>query len=185
MASAQLRERLAVLLEPLLRGSAVLVRQEHRPEVHHRHPAVLGEGPQHVVGHVAPVVGDGARRGMRCDDRRLRDLHHRPECLVGHMRDVDQHANALHLVHHLLAEWREPVMSDDRRPVEACRVGPLVRVRVGERHVAKTQPVERSQRVERVLDGVPALDAHERGDLSSRFARRMSAAVVARVSSAG
>ena len=57
-------------------------------------------------------------------------------------------------------------MTDHRRSVEAGRVRPLVGVRVRERHVAAAEAVERAQRVERVLDGVTALDAHEDRDLA-------------------
>ncbi len=44
------------------------------------------------------------------------------------------------------------------------RVGPVVVVPVGERHVARARPVHLPERGQRVVDRVPALDADERRD---------------------
>jgi len=69
----------------------------------------------------------------------------------------------VHLAHHLPAERREASVLG----LVGARVGPVDVGRVGEGHVAGAQPVEGSQRAERVLDRVAALHPHHRRDLAA------------------
>ena len=77
-----------------------------------------------------------------------------------HVREVDQHAEAVHLPDDLAAEGGQTA---DARLV-GRRVRPGDVVVVGERHVAHAERVQPAQRAERVVDGVAALGAHQRGD---------------------
>jgi hypothetical protein len=96
----------------------------------------------------------------------------RRRSFVGDVGDVHHHADAVHLPHHHPAEVVQAVVHAVRLRVEAGSeevargVGPVVGVGVGERHVADAETVEVPQRSQRVLDGVPALDAHEDRDLT-------------------
>ena len=78
-----------------------------------------------------------------------------------HVRQIDEHAEPVHLAHDLAAERREPVVL---RAVERG-VGPVERHVVGERHVARAHVVVEPQERQRVLDRVAALEAEERRDL--------------------
>ena len=76
------------------------------------------------------------------------------------MRQIYEHAEAIHLADDLLAELRKPAVAR----FIGCGVRPVVGVEVGQRHVADAEPVVVAERTERILDGVPSLDAEERGD---------------------
>ena len=104
--------------------------------------------------------GAGARVGE--DHRRLRDVEDLAHHVRRDVREVDQHAQPVHLAHHLAAERREPAV---RRRV-GRRVGPVGVPAVGERHVAHAELVVGAQRAEAVLDRLAALHAQERGDLA-------------------
>ena len=72
------------------------------------------------------------------------------------MREVDQHAEPVHLAHDLLTEGCETVMP---RGHHRRGVGPIgVRV-VRERHVTHAEIVVGAQRAERVLDAVAPFHA--------------------------
>ena len=94
-------------------------------------------------------------------------LDRRPERVVGDVRDIDHHAEPVHLQHNLLAERREPIgiVRYTRLTLIARRVRPVERVRPGQRHVADPEPVVVAQQPERIVDGVAALDAHQRRQL--------------------
>ena len=77
-----------------------------------------------------------------------------------HVGEVHQHAEAVHLAHHLAAEVGEAVVPG---AVERG-IGPVEGHVVGEGHVARAEIVVGAQRAERVLDGVAALHAEQRGD---------------------
>ena len=78
------------------------------------------------------------------------------------VREVDQHPQAVHLAHHLRAEAGEAAVLG----LVGRGVGPVAVRRVGERHVARAGGVELAQDGERVLDGVAALHADQRGHLA-------------------
>ena len=63
-----------------------------------------------VVRQVARGVAEGARARVGSDDGRHRDAQDVVDRLVAHVRDVDEHPDALHLAHDLLAERRQPVV---------------------------------------------------------------------------
>ena len=52
-------------------GFAVVLVDEGVVEIYLDYSAVLGDGAQHVVGHVARMIGEGARGRVRGDDGRL------------------------------------------------------------------------------------------------------------------
>ena len=111
---------------------------ERAAEVQHHEAAVRRDSAQHVVGQVARHVDERACGRVRRDHRRVRHLDRVPERLVGDVRDVDQHAESIHLANDLPAEVREPAMP----PGVAGRVGPAVAVVPGERHVTDAEIVE-------------------------------------------
>ena len=83
------------------------------------------------------------------------------------MRDIDHHAEAVHLVDHVFAELGQPLLGvGDGRVVDVSgAVGPAIGIGPGERHVTHAERIVLPQQCERVLNGVPALNAHERGKL--------------------
>ncbi len=128
-------------------------------------PPFGGERLDHIVGHVAGVVGDGGA-GVRGDDGGGGCFERVPEGLVGGVGDIDHHAEAVHLADDIFAEGSEAVVVCDLGIVEvALGVGPVVGVEVGEGHVADAEGVVVAEEAEGVLDGVAAFDAHEGGDL--------------------
>ena len=76
------------------------------------------------------------------------------------VREVDEHADAVHLAHHLDAKGGEPA---DGRLVGG-RVGPRDVVVVGQRQVTDTQHVQHPQGCEGTTDGVATLSPDEGGD---------------------
>ena len=78
------------------------------------------------------------------------------------VRDVDHHAEAIHLANDFFAERREAAAARDVGP----RIGPVERVGVGERHVAGAQLVKLAQDGDRVFDRVAPFHADQRGDLA-------------------
>src|SRR5208282_534932 len=82
------------------------------------------------------------------------------------VRDIHQHAQAVHLPHHLHAEIGEAIVVLDVGIVDvAGGIGPVGGLVVGQRHVADTQAVVIAQQAEAVVDGVSALDAHQHRQL--------------------
>ena len=155
-----LRARLDLVLARLV-GVGHRLRDEAGHEGHHHHAAVGLDAGEDGVGHVARHVVQRPRGGMREDDGRLRDAQRVVHRLRRDVRQVDQHAQPVHLTHDFLAEAREPAVGGGAggavRPVQ----GHVVR----ERHVAHAQVVVRAQRAQRVLDGVAALDPERGPDL--------------------
>ena len=78
-------------------------------EGHHHHAAVL-ERPRIVVGHVARCVAERPRRGMGEDHRRVRTRERVVHRLRRDVRQVDQHAEPVHLAHDVAAEGGEPAV---------------------------------------------------------------------------
>ena len=136
------------------------LRGEGGDKGHHHHPAVLGQQAEDVVRHVARMVVQGAGRGVGEDHRRRRDGDRLPHRLGRHVREVDQHAEPVHLAHHLLAEAGETAVLGR----VGRRVGPVGVLGMGERHVTRARHVELAQGGERVVDRMPPLHADQRGD---------------------
>ena len=137
-----------------------------RVEVHHQDAPVLRQSAQHVVVEVAPVIRHRSHGRVRGNHRGLRNRDYVPERLIGDMRDVDHHAQSVHLANHPLAKGREPVVPGRQVAARPRRVGPGGVERVGERHVPHSQAVEAPQCGEIVLDDVAALDTHHTGELA-------------------
>jgi hypothetical protein len=90
--------------------------------------------------------------------RRMERIGHRP---VVHVRQVDKHAEAIHLEDDLLAKVRETTVrgvGGRSRPIQAAPVR--------ERHIPHAEAGEHPQRAERILDGVAAFDPDQAGDLA-------------------
>ena len=86
---------------------------------------------------------------------------------VGNVGDIDHHAETVHLVDNVFAEFGEAFFGvRDGSVVDvAGAVGPVSGVGPGERHVANTESVVLAEKGEGVLDGVAAFNSHERGEL--------------------
>ncbi|GAA1605009.1 hypothetical protein GCM10009828_034970 [Actinoplanes couchii] len=148
-----------------------LRRQERRHERHHAHPAVAGQPGQHVVRHVARVAADRPRRRMTEDHRGAGGVQGGTHSGVGDVRQVDEHADPVHLGHHLAAEVAEP--ADPGHVGGAVRpAGVLV---VGQGQVADAQLVQHPQDGQRVADAVPALGPDQAGDPAGPERRLQSA----------
>ncbi|OUE30419.1 hypothetical protein BFL35_10190 [Clavibacter michiganensis] len=139
-------------------------RHELRHERRHADAVVRGQRLEHVVGHVArhvalrPRARVAEQHGPAGDPQRV--AHH-----VGrYVREVDDHADPLHLGDHALARGAQPVQHGR----VGRGVGPRhVRV-VRERHVPDAERAHRPERAERAADRVAALHAEERGDAARR-----------------
>ena len=140
-----------------------LLVHEGLDEGDHDHAAVFRQPAQHVVRHVARVVRHRPGGGMGEDDRRLGHV----ECVVHasrrDVRDVDQHAQPVHLAHHFLPERGES--SEFGELAAGVRPGEVGAVR--ESHVPDPERVKGPQGAERVLDRVASLHAEHRGDLAA------------------
>jgi hypothetical protein len=77
--------------------------------------------------------------------------------------DIHQHPQRVHAAYDVAAERRQP----SGPPRIHRRAGPVVAVVPGQRQVASAARVQRVELVERILDGVAALDAHQRRDVSA------------------
>src|SRR5260370_1015799 len=95
------------------RGLAVVLVDEGVVKIYLDYATVLGHGAKHVVGHVAGVIGEGTRGRVRGNDGRFGDGNRVVERLVGNVRNIDQHAEAVHLEHDLLAAVGEAVVGLD------------------------------------------------------------------------
>ncbi len=123
-------------------------------------PSLRGERLEYVVGHVPRYVADRAGRRVAEDHRRAGHPQRVPHGVGGDVREVDQHADPVHLPDDLLAELVQP--AEHRLVGRGVRPGHVVVVR--ERHVPNTQLAHDPQHPERLTDRVPALHPHQRGD---------------------
>src|SRR5882724_4288037 len=118
----------------------------------------------HVVGHVARVIRNGAHGRMRRDERQPADFQRIVKRLVRNVRNVHEHPLPVHFADHFLAEIRQAIM---RRLVRR-RVCPLVIVEMRQRHVAHAQARVIADHVNVVADHVAAFHAHENSNLALR-----------------
>ena len=96
----------------------------------------------------------------------LRDVKRVIKRRIRRVRDVDHHAQPVHLAHHVLAERRQAIVMHHLGVVEvALRVGPVVGIEVGERHIADAERIVVAQQAQRVFNRVAAFDPHQRRDL--------------------
>ena len=137
-----------------------LLGDEGGHEGDHADAAVGGQPGQHVVGYVARAVADGPGGAVREDDRGRGHLQRVAHGARGHVRQVDQHAEPLHLAHHVPAEIGQPAGLRD----VGGRVGPADVVVVGQRHVPDAEGVQHPQHAEGPGDGVAAFGAEQRRD---------------------
>ncbi len=102
-----------------------------------------------------------ARRGrVREDHRRLGHVQRIMHRGNRDMRQVDQHADPLHLADHVPAEPAQPA----GLRLVGSRIGPADVGVVGQGHVPHAERVEHPQHAERPGDRVAALGAEQRGD---------------------
>ena len=112
----------------------------------------------------ARCAGDRRARALavREDHRRFADLKRVAHRLGRNVAEVDEHAEPVHLVNDRPAEGVDPVPLG----VVGRAVGELVVLEMRERHVARAEIVELSQRCEASSDLVAALDPDQRSDLA-------------------
>ncbi len=139
-------------------------RDEPGHERGHRDPAVARQPPEYLVRDIPRMIGHGPGRGVREDHRNRRDVEDIAHRVRRHVRQVDEHADPLHLGHDLAAEVRQPAV----RGVVGRRVSPRHVAVVGQRHVPDAQRVHRPEYSERAPDRVPALRADQRRHLAGR-----------------
>ena len=148
-----LERRSRSLLAPLARSRGYEVRHER----HHADAVLLTQSLQHIVRNVAGHVADDAGGGVREHDRNLADRQSVAHRVGRDVAEVDQHADAVHLAHHLDAKSGQTA----QHGLVGGRVGPRDVVVVGQCQVAHTEHVQHSQRRQRAADRVPALGPHE------------------------
>ncbi len=88
--------------------------QESRHEVQTHDPASLCKSLDAVIGQVPGMIADGTRIAVRSDERHLRNPADIIEAGIIQMRDIHQHADVLHMLHCLNAEWLEAFSVDFR-----------------------------------------------------------------------
>ena len=85
-----------------------------------------------------------------------------PKGLIGHMRNIHHHAQAIHFEHYLLAEVGQPVVMLDFGIVDISGgVRPFIGIGPAQGHVADTEAIVVAEEVHVVLNGVPALNTHQ------------------------
>ena len=154
------------LLDVLDGGSIARV-DESRVEVDVHDAAVAGDGAELIVGQVARHVAERAGAGVRCDHRHGGDGDRVVEGAVRDVRQIDEHAEPVHLAHDVSTERGEAagarIAGADRR------ASPCVAVVPRQREVARSSRVEIAQAIERALDRMAALHADEDRDLPFRL----------------
>ena len=112
------------------RCQAILIAEKAGVKVHHHNAPVLADGAEHVVVHVARRIAQSTSGGMGRNHRSTTDDQRAVKRLVGNVRDIHHHAQAIHLVNDILAEITEAVFGvGNGRIVDiAGRVGPAVGV---------------------------------------------------------
>jgi hypothetical protein len=126
-------------------------------------PPLCGDALQDLVRHVAWHVAQRARRRVAEDDGGGAGGQRIGHGRGRHVREVDQHAQPVHLRHHLAAQLGQAAV-----PRRIGRgVGQVVGRVVGQGQVARSQLVERAQRAERALQHVAALHPQQRRDASA------------------
>ena len=118
----------------------------------------------HVVRDVARHVAERAGVRVGEEHRRPRDLDRLPHRVLGHVRQVHEHPEAVQLANDLFAERREAAV----RTLAGPRVGPRRVVVVREREVAGAEAREDPERAERGADRLASLDTDHRGHLAGR-----------------
>ncbi len=106
------------------------------------------------------MIGNGAHRGVRSDERNFADFQRVVKSFVGDVRDVDEDALAIHFADDVFAEVGEAVV----RGLVGGRVGPLVIFEMRESHVAHAERGVDTDEANVVANHVAAFDAHEDGD---------------------
>ena len=154
--------QVAVNLHHFWQQASPFRRDEARIEVDHHHAVVLLHQLQDIVRHIARVRRQRECRRMRGDQRRLRDLQGVPHGVSRDVRNVHEHAEAIHLAHDVFAERCQAVV-----PGNVSRgISPIERIGMRQRHVASAERMQHAQDGERVIDGMAAFDADERRDLA-------------------
>ena len=109
-----------------------------------------------------------------------------PEGVVRHMRDIDNHAESVHLLDYVAPQGVQAPMMLDLGVGDVARgVRPVIRVRVCQSHVANTGIIEFTQDLQAVLNRVTAFQSDQRRDLSRASALTMSSAVLAKTKVSG
>ena len=99
----------ASCLRPRARVAAPTASDTKRRQEHGHHDAAVGrDPPEDLVGDVARVVAHGPGARVREDHRRLRDVERGRHRRRRDVAQVDEHAEAVHLAHHLAPNGVRP-----------------------------------------------------------------------------
>ena len=116
-------------------------RDEAGYERYHDDSAISRDSAQDRVGNVARNIDQRSRSGMRENYRRPADVQCVAHRARRDVRQIDQHAQPVHLAHDAVAERRQAtVLGGIERGI-----GPVESHVVGKRHVAHAEVVVRAQ----------------------------------------
>lgn len=143
-----------------------VVRVEEPPHKHdHQHAAIVLEPRNHIVRCIAVVLGQCVARRVAKDDRRPRRVQHVAHRLVRDVRQVDEHAQTVHLADPCDPKLGQPSIlapSGDRRGGRGIRVVAVVR----DGDVPHPQVVQLAEHGDRGACLVETLCAQHRRDLA-------------------
>ena len=95
-----------------------------RKEIHHHDAVVLCHQAQDIVGHIARMVDDRARRGVGKHDRRLADRERRLHRFGRYVAQIDEHAEPVHFPNYFEPNGVRSVMrgriGGRVRPIGCC-----------------------------------------------------------------
>ena len=130
--------------------------------------AVGGDEPGVLHADEAPPAGAILQIGVRDHHRLRRHLDGAPHVAFGGVGEIDEHAEAVHLPHHVPAERRETAV-DGRRGLDVAQ---LVHAKVDELEHALAALVRLLDTLVAPLEEVAAFGGHDRRALTS-FSRRL------------
>jgi len=143
-----------------LEPGRILLGEELRHERDHQDSPVRSQPGEHVIGHVAGMVGERAAGAVAEDHRRIRDVERRVRRRRRDVGEVDEHAEAVELAHVFDTARAEAVV----HRVVGARIRPGGVVHVGEGQVPHPQPGEHPQHARGIVEAVGALRAQQGRD---------------------
>ena len=161
--AAETRVQILQRGRPLRLPFRILRRNKRWNKIHMHHAAIRRQQPQDIVRNAPWVRINRKRIRMRENHRSTRHIQRIAHGVRAHMRQVHEHPQPVHLLHHTLAKLRQSVVF---RPI-GRGVRPIDVVPVRQRHIARAQSIKITQRRRRILDHMPAFNAKKCGDPSS------------------
>ena len=138
--------------------------EEAAVEAHLCHAATVAQGTELVVGEVAGVVAEGTAAAVAAHDGGAAALQGIVEALLSRMREIDHHAHAVHLSHHLATKGGEATVREAVLIAAGTGAGTdgVVAV-VAKGHIHHAPTAEMADEAEVVADGIAVLDAQHDG----------------------